>query len=156
MAIDFGNIPVGDIPTPEQIQQIKDVLLLGNVENISISTWAGSPNIQINSSQVLDFTTSVNSLLSPAVSGSPNWNSTYTTVRANSAAWNASLSSITPIIFGGTGSTTISGARSNFKTPASDATGIVGAFEIKNIVVIAQADYDNIVSPLSSTLYHII
>jgi hypothetical protein len=44
MPLDLGNNPVFNPPTNEESQQIKNVLGLGNVENIAITT---SQNIKI-------------------------------------------------------------------------------------------------------------
>lgn len=59
MAIDLGNNPVGTPPTTEQSQQIKDVLGLGNVEDVALSTWTGSENLSLSSSQVVGFSNAV-------------------------------------------------------------------------------------------------
>lgn len=195
MAIDFGDTPTGTPPTSGQIQQIKDVILLGNVEDIALSTWSGSTNlntvgnIAISASNVVNFTTTVNSIVSPTLSSYPkwnsvyttvlansaswstssgdtqastkvrsasaNWDSVYTTVRASSAAWSSGITYTIPISSGGTGATSISAARTNFKTPASDNTGTAGGIEVTNVLVISQSAYD-ILTPNPTTLYHII
>jgi len=82
MAIDLGNSPPSGSanPTLSESMQIKTVLQLNNVENIALSSWTGSSNLQLSSSQIIDFS----EVSSP-------WNSTYTTVKANSAAWGAGV-----------------------------------------------------------------
>ena len=53
MAIDLGDNPIGTRPTYDQSQQIKSVLGLGNVEDVSLSTWTGSDNLQLSASQII-------------------------------------------------------------------------------------------------------
>lgn len=66
MPIDLGDNPdnvIGIPPTPEEKQQIRNSIDLGNVENIALSSWAGNGVLSISSSQVIDFNDAVDNAL---------------------------------------------------------------------------------------------
>ena len=53
MPIDLGNNPIGTPPTPEEKQQIRNSIDLGNVENIALSSWTGNSVLTLSASQVI-------------------------------------------------------------------------------------------------------
>jgi len=172
MSIDLGNAPVGTPPTQDEIEQIQSVLLLGEVEDIALSTWTGSPNISsvgpitITSSQVSDFEFSVNALIPETNVSllSSNWQTTYTTVRANSATWGGGSDDTlvstkvrsSSANWDSSYTTVFSNSGSWGSGVLSDNNGIAEAIEVNNIVIIPLSAYNNIVSPLSTTIYFII
>jgi hypothetical protein len=55
MSINLGpNTSIGSPPTFDQTSQIKNVLGLGNVENVALSEWGGSVNLSLSASQIMN------------------------------------------------------------------------------------------------------